>query len=390
MSVEPDEELFEGEKGHWVTVRGQRKFIPEGKKLEDVMGIKTKASYMTTGQEDPVKIPSHEVPHYVLTADEIKDPATDLRVGDKVKYDFGTKSGVLVKSEGIISQISTNSNFRIDHVLTKDIHKESDYTVYGLWQDIPTKFKNWMLKQARAPQDYANKDWSHVPPELRKLLQKESLFIRYKGTDDFEDSQALINTARNEQQSNPTMINGYDGAKETKEKAADEVNENNWTRGTDGKLINPQKDKRRDGRQVYDNEENNNTIRDEPEKEPWSVNITGGSTAKKPEQYGTELGDWRNATRPQDFADYDVKWDTMPKKKGQTSNKIDSGTDAYSGEGKPLSEEPGFVGFENPSAHATNKGREVGIPTTPLENTSYGVKYMTKAELEKWRKDHGT
>ncbi|MDE1767219.1 MAG: hypothetical protein KGI27_13255 [Thaumarchaeota archaeon] len=379
MPAEPDSELFEGSKGHWITVRGQAKFIPEGKKPEEVIDAK-KASYMTSSQEAPTKIPSKEVPHYVLTADEIRQPDTDLRVGDRVKYHFGTKSGVLVRSEGIISQVSSNENFRIEHILTKDIRKESDYTAYGLWQDIPITFKNWMLKKVKAPQDYANKDWRTVPPELRKLLANSELFVT-KGTDDFQDSEALISTARNEQHSNPTMIAPYDGAKETKQKAADEKNENNWTRGTDGKLINPAEDKRRDGRQVYDNEEQNNTfsVGEEDTKEPWSTNITGGSNNKKPDQYGTNLGDWRNATPSQDFSDYDVKWDTMPKK-----NKIDSGTDAYSGEGQPLSENPKYVGYEEPSSHVTNK---VGVPTNPVEN-NYGPRYMTKAELAKWRKEH--
>lgn len=372
-SAEPElsETGLEPKKGKWVTSRGRRIFIPEGKPFEEAMQEAfsenkkpdlyeaehleknqiQKASYMTASQEPAVKTPYHDTPHYVLTADEIDANQTNARVGDRVKYNHGTKEGILIKIDRSVALILDSQN-KYDTVLTKDVNRTDDYTAFGLWKDIPDDFRGWMLRKVKAPVDhYIHKQWEHFPRELKEILRDESAFET---------------TARNNTQSNPTKITDYDGAEETEErkKYADAVNTNNPSRGINGKLTNPQDRKERDGRQVVDNEEQNNTFSagEEHPEEPYSVNITGGSNNK--EDYGNTLADWRFA-KPKPFED--VEQDIDSKKK-----KADLGEGSYTGENKPLNENP----------HEEEKNKTVGVPTTPKGTN--GLRYFTAEEAKKY------
>lgn len=347
MSKEVDEELFGQKNGHWVTAGGRRLFIPEGKEFQDAYNEafgdsdKKKASYMTASQEPAVKQPTSHVPHFVLTADEINTIQTNARVGERVKYNHGTREGILVKLDRSVALILTPEN-KYDTVLTKDVHRAEDYTVFGLWKDIPDNFKNWMLTKAKVGDTsyYVNKQWEHFPRELKEILRDESAFEV---------------TRRNQQSDDPSNTTDFEGAKN---KYADQTNTNNPSRGINGKLQNPQDNKRRDGRQVADNDEQNNTFSagEEHPEQPYS-NITGGSNSK--EDYGTQLDDWRSA-KPMDFGD--VKQDINSKKK------VDSGATSVSGENDPLNEQPKIV--------------KTGVPSS--QGIISGAKYLSNEEAKKW------
>jgi len=343
----PDEELFGQKNGHWVTAGGRRLFIPEGKEFQDAYNEafgdsdKKKASYMTASQEPAVKQPTSHVPHFVLTADEINTIQTNARIGERVKYNHGTREGILVKLDRSVALILTPEN-KYDTVLTKDVHRAEDYTVYGLWKDIPDSYKNWMLQKAKVGDTayYVNKQWEHFPRELKEILRDESTFET---------------TRRNQQSDDPSNTTDFEGAKN---KYADQTNHNNPSRGINGKLQNPQDNKRRDGRQIADNDEQNNTFSagEEHPEQPYS-NITGGSNSK--EDYGTQLDDWR-AAKPMSFGD--VKQDIDSKKK------VDAGETSISGENDPLNEQPKVV--------------KTGVPSS--QGIISGAKYMSNEEAKKW------
>lgn len=341
-----DEELFGQKQGHWVTAGGRKLFIPEGKDFDQAYNeafgdSKNKASYMTASQESPVKDPSNHVPHFVLTADEINTIQTNARVGERVKYNHGTREGILVKLDRSVALILTPEN-KYDTVLTKDVNRAEDYTVYGLWKDIPDDFKNWMLKKSHIMDTgyYVNKKWEHFPRELKEILRDESAFET---------------TRRNLQSDDPSNTDDFEGAKN---KHADAINTNNPSRGVNGKLVNPQDNKRRDGRQIVDNEEQNNTF-SAGEEHPESTysNITGGSNSK--EDYGDNLEDWR-AAKPKPSKD--VKQDIDSKKK------VDAGETAVAGETNPL--------YNNP------KKIKTGIPSG--DGIISGAKYLSNEEAKKW------
>lgn len=351
------EEAFGKKPGHWISLPGgKRFFIEEGKEFEQALSesqghSKEKASYMTASQEPAVKQPSHNpnTPHYVLTADEINTNMTNARVGERVKYNHGTKEGTLIKIDRSVALI-LNGNNTYDTVLTKDVNRSDDYTTFGLWKDIPENFRAWMLKKCNAPSDYINKDWNHIPPVLKRVLKDDSVFEQ---------------TGKTENTKDPSNTDDFDGAKN---KHADAKNPNHRDApGTSGNTINPQDNKRRDGRQFPDNEEQNNTFSagEEHPEEPYSVNITGGSNVK--EDYGTQLNDWRFG-EPKPFKD---------QKQTLQTKKVDQGTNSYQGENKPLSENPSEVVDEE-----DKKKYHVGVPSVGKTN---GVKYMTADEVKKFQ-----
>lgn len=348
------------EPGIWVVHKGKQIFVPRGQTLEQII---SKASYMTASQESPIKTDLTSAPHYVMTASELgMTTGFNARVGEEVRYDSGMKKGILITVDRSFAKILKEDRSGYDYKHVSDVHKSEDYTKFGLWDNIPDDFRAWMLKTAGIPETYLHREWDKIPSVVKSLLK------------DTGNSSVFEETARTESQSNPSKINPYDGAGETiqekrydvpeKKKHADAKNpEHAKFPGLSGNIENPNNNKRRDGRQVVDNEEQNNTFSagEEHPEEPYTANIRGGSNFK--EDYGNSLQDWR-AAKPKPSDEVEQTFD---------KRKVDSGSNAYSGENNPLS---------NPQEIEEHvQKNKYGIPDS--DTPKYGMRYLSKKDSEK-------
>lgn len=283
----------------------------------------------TENREDNVE-GEKGIPIYVATThdpmDEDKDRmGTDAKIGEKVKYDLGRREGKLIKVDGIYALI-LRSDGKYDTVEAQTVYKESDYTVYGLWKDIPTDFRVSMLRKVHVSAQYAHKKWIELPKQL-----KDVLVMKADGSDTF--SRAY------DQHRDPSSTNDFEGAKDGGRgglNSQDDVkDEPNWQsafenktegeprnpnnfEGVSSNIINPQDDKRRDGRLHYDNEETNNTIRDEVEEED--------STAEEAEMgCGDELQSHIDSSEESE----EKFGDTKPSKVGKDGGTVTTGDTGY-------------------------------------------------------------
>lgn len=272
------------------------------------------------------------IPIYVATThdpmDEDKDRmGTDAKIGEKVKYDLGRREGQLIKIDGIYAVV-LRSDGKYDTVEAQTVYKVTDYTRYGLWKDIPTDFRVAMLRKVHVSAEYANKRWIELPRQL-----KDVLIMKADGSDTFSRMY--------DQHRDPSATNDFEGAKEEKDGGRGGINsqehakdEPNWQsafenktgeprnpnvpEGQNSNIINPQDDKRRDGRQHYDNEETNNTIRDNPEEED--------STAEEAEMgCGDELQSAIDSSEEND----EKYGDDKPSKVGKDAGTVTTGDTGY-------------------------------------------------------------
>lgn len=359
-----------GEPGIWTVYKGKQIFVPKGKTVDDII----KASYMVASQESPVKRDLTSAPHYVMTASELGMTGNfNARVGEEVRYDSGMKKGILITVDRSYAKILKEDRSGYDYKHISDVAKSDEYTKFGLWENIPDDFRAWMLQKAGVPQDYLHREWARMPSVIKDLLKDTG------NTSRFEE------TAQTQSHSNPTKINGYDGARETIEDKRYDVPEKNkhadaknpthqGLTGLSGNLGNPNTDKRRDGRQFVDNEEQNNTFSagEENPEEPYNASVQGGSNFK--EDYGNTLVDWRaGVPKP----NKDVEQDIQPRQGGKR-NKVDSGNNAYSGENRPLS--------ENPKEVEEVEKTKYGVPDSDVPKS--GLKYLSKQDSLKWLEKH--
>lgn len=394
-SETPDLTEWQGKRGRWVTVMGRKRFISvDEMKKPSKHGLNTqtpsmspekakafeeiyKVSYNNSAQDSTEKPHEQEgkddqmtpedqhkpqdddgekgIPIYVQTThdelDEDKDRVgTDAKVGETVKYDLGRRSGKLIKIDGTYALI-LRSDGLYDTVQANTVYKESDYTFFGLWKDIPNGFRQDMLRKIHASADYANQRWEQLPRQLKEVLTKAD------GSDYF--------THAYDQHHDPSSTDDFKGAKNDKDGGRGGINsqkdpkqEPNWQSAFENKsatnrnpnvpegishnIINPQDDKRRDGRLHYDNEEPNNTIRDKPEEED--------ETAEEAE---LGCGDNLQSARPAK--------EKVPFK--------EDGNENFSAKGDGVVT-TGDTGYDNPVY-----GEDAGFPKKKPTLKSYGIEY---------------